>query len=201
MPQWLRVRINRWRRWLWHRLFFRMLFGEQALDGRPLPFARLSPSTCIEHEDRLALGNHVFIGHFNFIEASHGVRIDDGVQITNFVSVLTHSSHRSLRLMGEGYYDVPADGRPGFISGPVHIGAYSFIGPHSVIEANTTRGRGCLVLSHSRVRGQFPDFAVIGGAPAVVVGDTRDGDAALLARHPEWRAHYEAWARREGPPA
>lgn len=201
MPLWLRVRINRARRWLWHRLFFRMLFGEQALDDAPLPFTRLSPSTCIEHEDRLALGNHVFIGHFNFIEASHGVRIDDGVQITNFVSVLTHSSHRSLRLMGEAYAEPPPGERPGFISGPVHIGAWSFIGPHSVIEANTTLGRGCLVLSHSRVRGQFPDFAVIGGAPAVVVGDTRDGDAALLARHPEWRAHYEAWAGREGPPA
>jgi len=192
----LRAWTNRARRWLWHRLFFRILFGERAADGRLLPLTRLSPTTCIEHEDQLQLADNVFIGHFNFIEASHGVRIDAGVQVTNYVSIVSHSSHRSLRLMGDAYGEVPEGGRPGFVAGPVHIGAFSFIGPHSVIEPNTTLGKGCLVLSHSRVRGDFPDFAVIGGAPAVVVGDTRDGDAALLERHPAWRPHYEAWAGR-----
>jgi acetyltransferase-like isoleucine patch superfamily enzyme len=193
----LRAFANRARRRLWHLLFFRVLFGEEAADGSALPMTRLSPSTCIEHAENHVLANHVFIGHFNFIEASHGVRIDEGVQITNYVSIVSHSSHRSLRLMGAHYGSVPVPERPGFVGGPIHIGAYSFIGPHSVIEANTVIGKGCLVLSHSRVRGEFPDFAVIGGAPATVVGDTRDGDAALLAQHPQWRSHYEAWAGRE----
>ncbi len=194
----LRALANRVRRRLWHLLFFRVLFGERAHDGRALPLTRLSPSTCIEHDENLELGDDVFIGHFNFIEASHGVRIEEGVQITNYVSVLTHSSHRSLRLMGHRYGSVPVGERPGFIAGPVRIGAFSFIGPHSVIEPNTVVGKGCLVLSHSRVRGEFADFAVIGGAPAVVVGDTREGDAALLALHPQWKPHYDAWA---GPAA
>jgi len=196
MPLLLRFWINRVRRWLWHRLFFRMLFGERTHDGRDLPLTRVSPATCIEHEDRLVLADDVFIGHFNFIEASHGVRIDTGVQVTNYVSIVSHSSHRSLRLMGHAFHEVPDGGRPGFIGGPVHIGAFSFIGPHSVIEANTTIGTGCLVLSHSRVRGTFADFSVIGGVPARVVGDTRDTDAALLEQHPQWRAHYETWAHR-----
>ena len=156
----------------------------------------MSPSTCIEHEENLELGNDVFVGHFNFIEASHGVQIAEGVQITNYVSVVTHSSHRSLRLMGYAYSSDSPE-RPGFITGPVRIGAFSFIGPHSVIEPNTVIGKGCLVLSHSRVRGEFPDFAVIGGAPAVVIGDTREGDAALLAQHPQWKMHYEVWAGRD----
>lgn len=194
MPLWLRSALNRLRRRLWHAMYFRVLFGERAHDGRALPLTRLSPSTCIEHEDRLALADNVFIGHFNFIEASHRVRIDTGVQITNYVSIVSHSSHRSLRLMGHEYGQIPDDGRPGFVSGPVHIGAFSFIGPHTVIEPNTTLGKGCLVLSHSRVRGEFPDFAVIGGAPAQVVGDTREADAQLLAQYPAWRAHYDAWA-------
>jgi hypothetical protein len=29
----------------------------------------------------------------------------------------------------------------------------------------------------------------------VVVGDVRDKDAVWLERHPECRAHYEAWSR------
>jgi acetyltransferase-like isoleucine patch superfamily enzyme len=202
----LRPWLNRARRALARAFLFRIVFGERTDDGRPLPLTRISPSTCIEHPEGLTLADHVFIGHFNFIEARQGVRIDSGVQITNFVSIVTHSSHRSLRLMGHDYGTVPAEQRPGFVAGPVHIGAFSFIGPHSVIEAGTRLGKGCLVLSHSRVRGDFPDFTVISGNPAVAAGDTRDTDAVLLAAHPEWRDRYEAWAgalaapqrRREG---
>ena len=197
MPLQVRAWVNRLRRGLWHLLFFRMLFGERARDGRALPLTRMSASTCFEHPEGLVLADDVFIGHFNVIEALHGVQIDTGVQITNFVSILTHSSHRSLRLMGHRYGTVPVEQRPGFVAGPVHIGAFCFIGPHSVIEANTTLGKGCLVASHSRVRGEFPDFSVIAGSPAQRVGDTRDGDEPCLARHPEWHAHYEAWAGKD----
>jgi acetyltransferase-like isoleucine patch superfamily enzyme len=76
----------------------------------------------------------------------------------------------------------------------VHIGAYSFIGPHSLIEAGTRLGRGTLVCAGSFVRGEHPDFAVLDGRPARVVGDTRQADEALLARHPEVRALRDAWA-------
>jgi hypothetical protein len=44
------------------------------------------------------------------------------------------------------------------------------------------------------VRGAYPDFAVLEGRPARVVGDTRRADAELLSRHPELRALREAWA-------
>jgi acetyltransferase-like isoleucine patch superfamily enzyme len=190
----LRSWFNRARRALAQLLLFRIVFGERAADGTGLPLTRISPSTCIEHPKGLTLADHVFIGHFNYIEALHGVRIDEGVQITNYVSIVSHSSHRSARLMGRAYAVTPPEARVGFIAGPVHIGAYSFIGPHSTIEANTRLGRGCLVASHSRVRGEFPDFCVLAGSPAVVVGDTRDDDTPWLAEHPGWREHHRAWA-------
>jgi acetyltransferase-like isoleucine patch superfamily enzyme len=100
-----------------------------------------------------------------------------------------------MRLLGRTYVSYPQP-RPGWIEGPVVIGAYSFIGPHSLIEAGTRLGRGTLVRAGSVVRGEFPDFAVLQGNPAQVVGDTRHTDEALLARYPEARAHYEAWAGR-----
>jgi acetyltransferase-like isoleucine patch superfamily enzyme len=190
----LRSWANRARRGVVRSLLFRIVFGERAADGGPLPLTRISPSTCIEHPEGLSLADNVFIGHFNFIEARCGVRIETGVQITNYVSILSHSSHRSVRLMGRDYVDVPPEQRPGFIAAPVHIGAFSFIGPHSVIEAGARLGKGCLVRAHSCVRGEFPDFAVLSGSPATVVGDTRDADAVLLAAHPEWLDRYESWA-------
>jgi hypothetical protein len=51
-----------------------------------------------------------------------------------------------------------------------------------------------LVRAYSYVSGEVPDFAIVAGQPAVVVGDTREVDADWLARHPECQADYEAWA-------
>jgi acetyltransferase-like isoleucine patch superfamily enzyme len=190
----LRAALNRWRRRLLQRLLFRPVFGERS-QGQWLPNTRISPSTCIEHEDRLRLGDHVYIGHFNYLEASGGLTIDEGVQITHHVSIVTHSSHRAQRLLGPGFTAWPAKRqRPGWIAGPVHLGPYCFIGPHSLIEANTRLGRGCIVCAGSQVRGEFTEFSILEGAPARVVGDSRVADEKLLARHPDLRSLYNLWA-------
>lgn len=188
----MRAWLNRWRRQLVNALLFRHVFGERS-QGRALAHTRISPAACIEHEDRLTLGDHVYIGPFNFIEASGGITLGEGVQITSHVSIVTHSSHRSMRLLGAHYVDWPGE-RPGWIAGPVHVGPWSFIGPHSLVEANTRLGRGTIVCAGSFVRGEYPDFVVLEGRPARIVGDSRHADEKLLARQPGLRAHYDAWA-------
>jgi acetyltransferase-like isoleucine patch superfamily enzyme len=196
-----RVKLNHWRRRLLRRWLWQPLFGERS-QGRLLPDTRISPTSVIEHEDKLTLGDHVFIGAFNFIEASGGVTIEDGVQITSHNAIVTHSSHRTQRLLGPAYTTWPEKAqRPGWIAGPVHIGAYSFIGPHSLIEANTRIGRGTLVCAGSFVRGEYPDFAILEGRPARVVGDSRRADERLLQRFPELRVLYEAWTEAKAPVA
>ena len=190
----MRATLNRWRRRLWQALFYRMVFGESDHLGRSLPHTRIAPSTCIEGDAGLRLSDHVFIGQFNFIDATAGLQIGEGVQITNFVSIVTHSSHRSIRLLGRGYacYEGP---KPGYISGPVEIGACTFIGPHSLIEAGTRIGKGVVVCAYAQVRGDVPDFAIVAGAPARQIGDVREQDERLLSQHPELRPHYESWTR------
>ncbi len=189
----MRALLNRWRRWLWRQLFYRMVFGEESRAGQALPHTRIAPSTCIEGEQGLDLADHVFIGQFNFLDATAGLRIAEGVQITNFVSIVTHSSHRSIRLLGRAYASRQGE-VPGYVRASVEIGAYSFIGPHSVIEAGSFIGKGVVVCAHARVRGEVPDFAIVAGSPAAVIGDVRTGDARLLAQHPELAPHYAAWA-------
>jgi acetyltransferase-like isoleucine patch superfamily enzyme len=157
---------------------------------------------CIEYPEGLQMADDVFIGHFNFIEASGGVRIGRGVQVTHFVSIVSHSTHRSVRLAAalSGLSGQPAllEGaeRPGDVRAAVDIGAYGFIGPHSTSVAGGRLGRACLVQAHSRVRGAFPDFSVIGGQPARALGDVREADRRWLAAHPEWLPAYDAWATR-----
>ncbi len=184
----LRAWLNRCRRRIARALLFRMVFGE-----RGAPLARISPSTCIEGETGLQLGNHVFIGAFNFLDATGGLRLGEGVQITNFCSLVTHSSQQSQRLLGAAYATWAGD-KPGFKRGPIVVGPYCFIGPHSLIEAGSTLGKGVLVCAYSQVRGTVPDFAIVAGQPAQVVGDTRRLDARWLAQHPDLAAHYQAWA-------
>ena len=188
---------RRWlRRWIWQ-----PVFGEEQ-GGRLLPNTRISSASVIEHEDKLVLGDNVFIGAFNFIEASGGITIEEGVQVTSHSAIVTHSSHRSQRLLGPAYttWPVPPGGeRPGWIAGPIRIGAYSFIGPHCLIEANTTLGRGTLVCAGSFVRGSYPDFAILEGRPARVVGDSRRADERALVRFPELKVLYDAWAAAPRP--
>lgn len=193
----LRAWFNRCRRRLVHVLLHRVVFGEVS-QTRALPHTRIAPSTCIENEANLRLADHVYIGPFCFIEASGGVTIGEGTQVTHHVSIVTHSSHRAQRLLGRAYVDWPGE-RPGWIAGPVNIGPCCFIGPHSLLEAGTTLGRGCIVRAGSVVRGRFAEFSVIAGNPAVVVGDSRDGDRRWLDAHPELRAHYDAWAGAREP--
>ena len=193
MSPW-RGHLNRWRRRIAQLLLHRVVFGELS-QGRWLPHTRIAPSTCIEHDHLLQLADHVFIGAFNFIEASGGVTVGEGVQITHHVSIVTHSSHRAQRLLAKAYVLWPAgQPMPGWVAGPVAIGPWCFIGPHSLLEPGTTLGAGCIVRAGSVLRGDYPAHSLIAGNPAVVVGDARHGDQRWLDAEPGLRAHYDAWA-------
>jgi acetyltransferase-like isoleucine patch superfamily enzyme len=82
----------------------------------------------------------------------------------------------------------------GYVKGSVLIGKYSFVGPHSVIMPGTSIGKGSIISAFSYVKGTFPDFSIIAGNPAKVIGDTRNMDESFLQEHPELRNFYEAWS-------
>ena len=170
-----------------------MVKGYRDKDGRYLKNTRISTSTYLDHPETLSIGDNVFIGHHNFLEASGGLTIEEGCQITNFVSITTHSSHNSIRLYGTEY--IQTLNHVGYVKGTVFIGKYSFIGPHVVIMPGTKIGKGSIVSAFSYVQGDFPDFSVIKGNPAVVVGDTRDIDKKFLQEHDGLQSYYDSWAK------
>jgi len=155
---------------------------------------RISNTTYIAGESNLTIGDNVFIGHGNFIDASNGLTIGEGVQITNHVSILTHSSHLSIRLYGKHY--IQHNGQHiGNINKPVAIGCYSFVGPHSTIMPGVVIGKGSIVSAYSYVKsGNYPDFAILAGNPAGIVGSTKDLDEKLLQQYPELANYYNEWA-------
>lgn len=187
--------------WLWQKLKFRlsaligprMVYGYRGSDGLLKPHTRVSNMTRIEAPQSLQIGDNVWIGHFNFIDASGGLTIGDGCQITSYVSVLTHSSHIAIRLYGDAYQR--HSNHIGYRKAASSLGAYTFVGAHSLLEPGVHIGKGALVAAYSHVKtGDYPDFCILAGNPAQVVGDTRDKDALWLDVHPELRLFYRDWA-------
>jgi acetyltransferase-like isoleucine patch superfamily enzyme len=170
-----------------------MINGYRNADGTYRPNTRIGNSTYIDYKQHLKIADYVYIGHHNFIEASNHIIIDAGVQITSYCTLTTHSSHDSIRLYGPEY---GGQEMLGYLRGSIVIGAYTFVGPYSTIMPGTKIGKGCLVSSYSNLKGEYPDFSIISGNPATVVGDTRDRDERFFKQHPELLdPKFQAWRK------
>jgi acetyltransferase-like isoleucine patch superfamily enzyme len=172
----------------------RMIMGYKQHNGLFRPHTRISNTTSITAPEKLTIGDHVFIGHHTVLDCSNNVTIGDGCQICTNVLIINHSSHTSIRLYGRHY--IGNQPHIGYVTGAVCIGEYSFIGPYSTIMPDCTIGKGSIVTAYSLVKGKFPDFAIIAGNPAVIVGDTRKLDEQYLINNPELREYYNEWTNK-----
>lgn len=168
-----------------------MIYGFNSADGNKVKHTRYGSTTYFQGKEKIKMGDHVYIAQHCFIDGSQGLSIGDGCQICSFVSLLTHSSHISIRLYGKQY---SSPDMKGYVKGSTNIGAYTFVGPYATIMPGSNIGKGSIVSAYAYVNGDFPDFAVIAGNPAKVVGDTRQIDAPYLKDHPELQAYYNEWA-------
>ncbi len=57
----------------------------------------------------------------------------------------------------------------GIVKEPVRIGPDCWLGVRVSVLRGTVVGRGCVLAAHAVVRGQVPDFAVVGGVPARIL--------------------------------
>ena len=171
-----------------NRLFRPSMYTLKSNNGRRLNDTRISNTSYIGCIKQLNIADNVFIGHYNFIDACNGITIEEGCQITNYISILTHSSHIAIRLYGKEYTNTKD--KIAYNEGSVEIGKYTFVGPHSTIMPGTKIGAGSIIAAYSYVKGEFPDFSIISGNPAIVVGDTRNLDDAYLKEHPELKLTY-----------
>lgn len=165
---------------------------KKNFQGKKLHHFSIGSTTFIDHEKNLFIHDQVYIGQHNFIEASNGIELGEGCQITDFVSITTHSSHNSIRFYGRHYSEFKE--LKGYEKGNISIGRFSFIGPHTVIMPGTKIGRGCIVKAYSYVKGEFPDFSIIGGNPADVCGSVKEFDKIFLDKNPDLKAFYKEWA-------
>jgi len=110
------------------------------------------------------------------LDASNGIKIGEGCQIGAWVGIFTHGSHIAIRLLGKNYIQFNRHERIGYQRGAVEIGDYTFIGASSLILPSVTIGKGCLIAAGTIVTESIPDYSIVSGNPAKVIGNTSSLD-------------------------
>lgn len=151
---------------------------------------RISVSALLENRRNISISDYVWIGPFCVIDGSNRVSIGEGAHLAAGTFVFTHGSQDSIRLHGRDYIQIHHSQRIGYTRGAVSIGAYTFIGAGSIVLPGVALGIGCLVAAGSVVIHSAPDFSILMGNPARIVGDTRATDRKFIEQYPEISEHY-----------
>lgn len=169
-----------------------MIYGyRNRVTRKFLRGVRISSSAVITNKKDLNVGDDVWINHYVRIDASGGVTIGEGCQIGYSSMILSHSSHNAIRLNGKAYIHMDIDERAGYIHKPVSIGAYTFVGGGSCIMPGVTVGKGCVIGVGSVVTKDVPDHAIVVGAPARIIGSTRDTDKKFFSNDTVLKNYYD----------
>lgn len=146
------------------------------VSGRFRQRTRISSSATFIDRGSIEIADDVWIGHYCHVDGSAGVMIGEGVQMATWSGILSHGSQDAIRLCGRRYIEIEAAKRPGYTLGRVEIGAFAFIGAGAIVLPGVTVGRGSRVDAGAIVTRDVPDFAIVRGIPARIVGDVRDND-------------------------
>lgn len=113
----------------------------------------------------IRIGDRVGIRPYCTISAAESIVLEDNVILSAFSTVIDsdHTVGPSPNVL-----DNPLK------TGAVRIGEGTWIGERSAILRGARIGRFCVIGANSVVRGEIPDFSIAVGAPARVVGSTRD---------------------------
>jgi acetyltransferase-like isoleucine patch superfamily enzyme len=126
--------------------------------------ASLPPNPWNEHAwvvGEPAVGEGTWIGAFTVIDASGGLTIGRGCDISSGVHIYTHSSARRC-VSGRRFAEVERR--------PVTIGDRVFVGAGAIINMGVTIGDEAVVGAGAVVTADVPARAIVGGVPARQIG-------------------------------
>jgi len=106
------------------------------------------------------VGKDVWIGPFTVLDATGGLQIGDGSEISCGVMIFTHSTH--LRTVSERKIDT--------IREPVKIGRHVYVGSGAIILPGVTVGDRSIIGAGAVVTLDIPKNRVAFGVPARIVG-------------------------------
>jgi acetyltransferase-like isoleucine patch superfamily enzyme len=122
--------------------------------------------TFVEIQRDAAIGRNCKISSHTFI--CEGVTIDDGVFVGHGVMFTNDLHPRAVNV--DGSLQTDAD----WTMTPTHVKKFASIGSNATILAGVTIGEGALVGAGAVVTKDVPDYAIVAGVPAKVVGRAKD---------------------------
>lgn len=149
-------------RWVGHipfhsvRKFFYILSGMQI--GKK---ATLHMWASFFNPKNIKIGEGTIIGDHAFLDGRALLTIGKHVDIAS--SVMIYNSEHDL-----SREDFAA------IEEPVEIGDYVFIGPRAIILPGVKIGKGAVVAAGAVVTKDVPDFVIVGGVPAKIIGERKN---------------------------
>jgi acetyltransferase-like isoleucine patch superfamily enzyme len=109
----------------------------------------------VQNVGGLNLGVNIDIGAFSYINALHGITIEDKVQIGSHCSIYSISTIDN-------------------IAGRVILKENCKIGAHSTILPGVTVGKNSIIGAHSLVKNDIPDNVIAFGVPAKAIRVLKD---------------------------
>ena len=169
-----------------------MIYGyRDPQTGEFYKFTRMSSTVTIISPRNLKLSDHVWVGHYSILDATEGIVIEEGCQLAAYAVILTHGSENAIRLLGREFVHIHHTERKGYTRGAVHIGAFTFVGASSIILPGVRVGKGCLIGARSLVNKDIPNYSVVVGQPAKIIGSTIDVDAKHFREHDFSATYYD----------
>jgi lipopolysaccharide O-acetyltransferase len=123
-------------------------------------------------EPTLRLADGVAVRPFCTISAAESVTLEANVVLSAYTSVV--DSEHTWRGGHPNSAWNPLD------TAPIRIGEGTLVGAGAAVLAGADIGRFCIIGANAVVKGTIPDFSVAVGAPARVVGSTKDKGAGVL---------------------
>jgi acetyltransferase-like isoleucine patch superfamily enzyme len=171
----------------------KMLWGYLDSTGKWRPKTRISDTAYLYHPERIKIANNVFVWHYSILDGMGGLEIQEGSQIGAWVGIFSHSSHMAIRLYGDHYHEVNENDKQAYPIKRVSIGKYSFVGAGSRILPGVNIGNGVLISTGTLVSKSIPDFKIVSGAPAQIIGDTREMDKKYIDNDEQLARWYYEW--------
>lgn len=121
----------------------------------------------------LKIGEDSIIGYGAFLDGRAPITIGDHVDIAS--DVMIYNSEHDIN--SEDFHSIVA---------PVEIGDYVFIGPRAIILPGVKIGKGVVVGAGAVVTKDVPEFAIVGGVPASLIGDRKLKDPKYRLGRARW---------------